>query len=240
MRSRPSLICASSVIRSSAWACICSSKNCQRDRPASLARNRAASDSRSRLSEVESAFDRASPIDAVGRIRWSWTTISSAMALSTRSATRSNCRGSVISVTRTTNSSPPKRPAWSRGRTTACRRCATVFRISSPAACPKESLTILKLSRSRNSTPTREPLRLASRSSTSNRSSSEGRLRSPVSASWKAWCCRASRASCSPVMSLSWTSRPRGSSDARRMARPACTQHCDPSPRSSAPSRTIW
>ena len=53
---------------------------------------------------------------------------------------------------RTANSSPPRRATESPSRTQPTSRSATVFSSSSPAACPKRSLTDLKPSRSRNST----------------------------------------------------------------------------------------
>jgi len=94
------------VRRSTACACMCPSKKCQRARPALLARNRAESVSRSRLSDVDVdvGVDTAIPIDAVGTMRW-WSTVSSiAVAPLSRSAIASSSWASPTSGTTTTNS----------------------------------------------------------------------------------------------------------------------------------------
>ena len=58
-----------------------------------------------------SGFDTEMPIEALGMRRWLSTIVSSATASETRCATRSMCLGCNISVTTTTNSSPPNRLA---------------------------------------------------------------------------------------------------------------------------------
>ena len=67
-------------------------------------------------------------------------------------------------------------------RTTDCRFLATVMSSSSPASCPRASLTCLTWSRSTNSTATSRPSRRDLASACSSRSSSSRRLGSPVSA----------------------------------------------------------
>ena len=59
-------------------------------------------------------------------------------------------------VIKTTNSSPPIREMMSPERKEARRISATLFRISSPASCPSESLMIFRPSTSHMSRPTWE------------------------------------------------------------------------------------
>jgi hypothetical protein len=109
-----------------------------------------------------------------------------------RSATTSGPASSDGPSTRTTNSSPPRRPTVSLSRITVLSRVLTARSSSSPAACPKVSLTALKSSRSRNSTATGLFCRRARASACSSRSMMSARFGSPVSVSWNASCASSS------------------------------------------------
>ncbi len=103
---------------------------------------------------------------------------------------------------RIANSSPPRRATVSDGRVDFTSRCAAACSRRSPASCPSESLTFLKLSRSRNMTATSCCERCASASACSTRFQNRLRLASSVSGSWKA-----SLRSCSSSTLRSLTSR---------------------------------
>ena len=86
------------------------------------------------------------------------------------------------------NSSPLSRPTVSAGRTAARSRADTWRSSSSPAACPRVSLTCLNRSRSQKRTPRCAPSAGGGRAPASSRSRNSTRFGSPVSASWVAWC----------------------------------------------------
>ena len=103
---------------------------------------------------------------------------------------------------RIANSSPPRRATVSDGRVALTSRCAAAWSRRSPASCPSESLTYLKLSRSRNMTATCFCERCASASACSTRFQNRLRLASRVSGSWNA-----SLRNCSSSTLRSLTSR---------------------------------
>ena len=79
---------------------------------------------------------------------------SSSTSSSCWATTSASCSSSTSSI-RTANSSPPNRAAVSPARRQPRNRSATATSSSSPAVCPRPSLTVLNSSRSMNSTATR-------------------------------------------------------------------------------------
>ena len=84
------------------------------------------------------------------------------------------------------NSSPPCRATTSIWRIAPRKRDPTAFNNSSPAACPKLSLTSLKLSRSMNRTAAPLCVRAARVRANSRCSRNEVRFARPVNESWSA------------------------------------------------------
>ena len=109
-------------------------------------------------------------------------------ASSIRWATSTASRSSVNPSSNTENSSPPSRAAVSPARSASESRVATAISSSSPRACPRESLIVLKPSRSRNNTPTAVPDRTARCSACRSRSTNSERFGSSVNGSCSARC----------------------------------------------------
>ena len=143
----------------------------------------------------------ASPSDAGAR---------SASASPMRLALARACSAS-ISGNSTANSSPPSRPTESAGRTTRSSVWETQHSSSSPAACPKMSLTGLKWSMSSTRIAPERRSRVIAPISATARSSKPRRFRQPVSGSvrdtvasarcWRLWFWPARRSSqpCRPA-----------------------------------------
>ncbi len=152
-------------------------------RVAALVRYMAVSASRSRSSGVDWPPGRAAtpvltPTVAVTAASTNGSTRQASSRRAASAASSWTAPGS-----RTMNSSPPSRARVSPSRRQPANRAPTCRSSSSPASCPRVSLTCLNPSRSRNSRPTDEPRCARARSSRSN---SRARLGRPVRGSWKA------------------------------------------------------
>ena len=129
---------------------------------------------------------------ASAKVRW--------VARRRRSATMNAPRSSV-SGSRSANSSPPIRAAWSMRRFHLRQSLATSCRATSPAAWPWRSFTAENESRSPTITDSGRPARLARSSSMSSISSRARRLRRPVRGSVRAALAIRPR---NPAMRLRW------------------------------------
>ena len=175
------------------WTPLLSSRTANRSRPASLASYMSMS-ARARMFSVRAAAAAkvTTPMLAVTR-----RAAPSSVRLLSR--TRSTMESATwpapersASGRRMANSSPPRRATRSVSRSDPRRRAATETMSSSPASCPRVSLTSLKWSRSMRISAPVGPERAQRARCSSRARSNRRRLGSPVRTSWSArWasCC---------------------------------------------------
>ncbi len=136
-----------------------------------------------------------------------------------RSATSAAWMPSPPSSRRIANSSPPSRAAVSAARSTFFSRSPTWSRSPSPAACPRESLIVLKSSMSMNSTATGLRSRSCRSIACNTRSRNSARLARLVTGSWNAWCESCSSNCLRSVMSRVLSTIPRTFGSCSRLVR---------------------
>ena len=173
--------------RATAWACIASSKNCQRARPAALARDSAESASRSRLSGVEVEVETAIPMEAVGTIRWPRTCRSSGdrgghpfgAAFDLQDVLDVLDHDDELVPTEASDAIPR-----AQGRHDPVRDGGQHLVAGRVAKGVVDDLEVVQV---HEQCPTEVPRRFAARRSALRMSRIQARLCNPVSGSWKAW-----------------------------------------------------